>query len=75
MIINKNSLKVLLNNIKSFIRTKCSSQIDVVVRQSECINIRCYDDKCRVIDFFKYEKKGSSMLYKDNKYINRTRVK
>jgi hypothetical protein len=70
MIKNKNNIIELLAKMKSFTYFKNDAEIDVVLKESECINIRCYDDKCIVINFFDY-KKGISMLYKDRKYINR----
>ncbi|MBU3181466.1 hypothetical protein [Clostridium psychrophilum] len=69
MIKNKNNIIELLNKIKGFSYFKDNSEIDVVLKESENINIRCYDDKCISINFFNYEK-GISMLYKDRKYIN-----
>ncbi|MCB2295844.1 hypothetical protein LGK95_20475 [Clostridium algoriphilum] len=69
MIKNKNNIIELLNKIKRFSYFKNNSEIDVVLKETESINIRCYDDKCIVINFFNYDK-GISMLYKDRKYIN-----
>ena len=70
MIKNKNNIIELLDKIKSFTYFRDNSEIDVVLKESENINIRCYDKKCIVINFFNYEK-GISMLYKDRKYINK----
>ena len=69
MIKNKNNIIKLLDEIRSFTYFKNNSEIDVVLKERESINIRCYDDKCIIINFFNYEK-GISMLYKDRKYIN-----
>lgn len=69
MIKNKNNIVELLGEVKRFTYFKDNSEIDVVLKESEKINIRCYDDKCIIINFFDYEK-GISMLYKDRKYIN-----
>ncbi|MCB2306659.1 hypothetical protein LGL08_11475 [Clostridium estertheticum] len=69
MIKNKNNIVELLGKIKRFTYFKDNSEIDVVLKESEKINIRCYDDKCIIINFFDYET-GISMLYKDRKYIN-----
>ncbi|MBU3157014.1 hypothetical protein LL037_02005 [Clostridium estertheticum] len=69
MIKNKNNIVELLGEIKRFTYFKDNSEIDVVLKESEKINIRCYDDKCIIINFFDYET-GISMLYKDRKYIN-----
>ena len=49
---------------------RIDTEIDVVLKASENINIRCYDDKYIMINFFDYEE-GISMLYKDRKYINK----
>lgn len=70
MIKNKDNIIKLLSEVKSFSYFKDNSEIDVTLKESESINIRCYDDKCIIINFFDYEK-GISMLYKDRKYINR----
>ena len=70
MIKNKNNIIELLDEIKGFTYFKDNSEIDVVLKERESINIRCYDDKCIIINFFDY-KKGISMLYKDRKYINK----
>jgi hypothetical protein len=70
MIKNKNNIIELLHETKKFTYFKGNSEIDVVLKASECINIRHYDDKCIFINFFDY-KEGISMLYKDRKYINR----
>ncbi|MBU3160155.1 hypothetical protein KPL37_10370 [Clostridium frigoris] len=69
MIKNKNNIVQLLDEIRRFTYFKDNTEIDVVLKESEKINIRCYDAKCIVINFFDYEK-GISMLYKDRKYIN-----
>ncbi|MBU3215703.1 hypothetical protein LL033_11130 [Clostridium estertheticum] len=69
MIKNKNNIVELLGKIKRFTYFKDNSEIDVVLKESEKINIRCYDDKCIIINFLDYET-GISMLYKDRKYIN-----
>lgn len=69
MIKNKNNIVELLGEVKRFTYFKDNSEIDVVLKESEKINIRCYDDKCIIINFFDYET-GISMLYKDRKYIN-----
>ncbi|MBU3098163.1 MULTISPECIES: hypothetical protein [Clostridium] len=69
MIKNKNNIVELLGEVKGFTYFKDNSEIDVVLKESENINIRCYDDKCIIINFFDYET-GISMLYKDRKYIN-----
>ena len=69
MIKNKNNIIELLEENKSFSYFKNNAEIDVVLKESESINIRCYDDKCIVINFFDYEE-GISILYKDRKYIN-----
>jgi len=69
MIKNKNNIVELLGEVKRFTYFKDNSEIDVVLKESENINIRCYDDKCIIINFFDYEK-GISVLYKDRKYIN-----
>ncbi|MBX4258464.1 hypothetical protein KTC96_19370 [Clostridium estertheticum] len=69
MIKNKNNIVELLGEIKRFTYFKDNSEIDVVLKESEKINIRCYDDKCIIINFLDYET-GISMLYKDRKYIN-----
>ncbi|WP_291636690.1 hypothetical protein [Clostridium sp.] len=73
MIKNKNNIVELLDKIKSFTYFKENVEIDVVLKECEGINIRCYDDKCIVINFFDY-KKGISMLYKDRKYINKKMI-
>jgi len=73
MIKNKNNIRELLDEIKSFTYFKDNAEIDVVLKERESINIRCYDDKCININFFDY-KEGISMLYKDRKYINRRKV-
>ena len=70
MIKNKNNIIELLDENKSFTYFKDNSEIDVSLKESESINIRCYDDKCIIINFFDYEE-GISKLYKDRKYINR----
>ncbi|MCB2290330.1 hypothetical protein LGK97_11175 [Clostridium sp. CS001] len=70
MIKNKNSIIELLHESKSFTYFKGNSEINVVLKSSEGINIRYYEDKCIVINFFDY-KDGISKLYKDRKYINR----
>ncbi|MBU3128604.1 hypothetical protein LGL55_19310 [Clostridium tagluense] len=70
MIKNKNNISELLDDIKTFTYFKDNAEIDVVLKERESINIRSYDDKCIIINFFDY-KKGISMLYKDRKYINR----
>ena len=70
MIKNKNNIIELLNEVKRFTYFKGKSEINVALKESEKINIRCYDDKCIIINSFDYEK-GISMLYKDRKYINR----
>jgi hypothetical protein len=70
MIKNKDNIIKLLDENRGFSYFKNNAQIDVVLKESESINIRCYDDKCIIINFFDYEK-GISMLYKDRKYINR----
>ena len=69
MIKNKNNIIELLGEVKRFTYFKENSEIDVVLKETEKINIRCYDEKCIIINFFDYEK-GISMLYKDRKYIN-----
>ncbi|MBU3178289.1 hypothetical protein KPL47_18340 [Clostridium estertheticum] len=69
MIKNKNNIVELLGEVKRFTYFKDNSEIDVVLKESEKINIRCYDDKCIIINFLDYET-GISMLYKDRKYIN-----
>ncbi|MCB2353055.1 hypothetical protein [Clostridium estertheticum] len=69
MIKNKNNIIELLGEVKRFTYFKDNSEIDVVLKESEKINIRCYDDKCIIINFLDYET-GISMLYKDRKYIN-----
>ncbi len=69
MIRNKDNIIKLLDEIKSFSYFKDNSEIDVALKESESINIRCSNDKCIIINFFDYEK-GISMLYKDRKYIN-----
>ncbi|MFT5873713.1 MAG: hypothetical protein ACI8WT_002660 [Clostridium sp.] len=74
MIKNKNNIVELLDKIKSFTYFKDNTEIDVVLKDYEGINIRCYEDKCIVINFFDY-KKGISMLYKDRKYINKKMIK
>lgn len=73
MIKNKNSIRELLECIKRFTYFKDNAEIDVVLKESEGINIRSYDDKCIIINFFDY-KRGISTFYKDRKYINRRRV-
>jgi hypothetical protein len=70
MIKNKNNIIKLLDETKSFSYFKNNSEIDVTLKESESINIRCSDDKCIIINFFDYDK-GISMLYKDRKYINK----
>jgi len=70
MIKNKNNIRDLLDENKRFTYFKDNAEIDVVSKERECINIRYYDDKCIIINFFDY-KKGISMLYKDRKFINR----
>lgn len=70
MIKNKDSIIELLDGVKCFSYNKENAEIDVVVKESASINIRRYDDKCIIINFFDYEQ-GISMLYKDRKYINR----
>ncbi|NNU75057.1 hypothetical protein [Clostridium estertheticum] len=69
MIKNKNNIVELLGEVKRFTYFKDNSEIDVALKESEKINIRCYDDKCIIINFLDYET-GISMLYKDRKYIN-----
>ena len=69
MIKNKKNIIELLDKINSFTYFKDNAEIDVVLKESEKINIRCYDEKRIIINFFDYEK-GISMLYKDRKYIN-----
>ncbi|APC42371.1 hypothetical protein [Clostridium estertheticum] len=69
MIKNKNNIVELLGEVKRFTYFKDNSEIDVVLKESEKINIRCYDDKCIIINFLDYET-AISMLYKDRKYIN-----
>ena len=70
MIKNKNNIIELLDNIKSFTYFKEDLQIDVSLKANESINIRCYNDKYIMINFFNYEE-GISKLYKDRKYINK----
>ena len=70
MIKNKNNIIQLLDEIKRFTYYKDTAEIDAVLKERECINIRCYEDKCIIINFFNYEN-GISVLYKDRKYINR----
>jgi len=69
MIKNKNNLIELLDENKGFTYFKDNAEIDVVLKGSQSINIRCYDEKRIIINFFDYEH-GISMLYKDRKYIN-----
>ena len=70
MIKNKNNIIELLGEVKRFTYFKDKSEIDVVLKESEKISIRHYNDSCIIINFFDYEK-GISMLYKDRKYINK----
>jgi len=69
MIKNKNNIIKLLEENRGFSYFKDDMEIDVVLKESESINIRCYDNKCIIINFFNYEE-GISVLYKDRKYIN-----
>ena len=69
MIKNKNNVIELLEENKGFTYFKDNAEIDVILKEGESINIRCYDKKRIIINFFNYEK-GISMLYKDRKFIN-----
>ena len=70
MIKNKNNIIELLDEIRSFTYFKEDLEVEVILKASESINIRCYNDKYIMINFFDYEE-GISKLYKDRKYINR----
>ena len=70
MIKNKNNIIELLDEIKKFTYFKEDLEIEVTLKASESINIKYYNDKYIMINFFDYEE-GISKLYKDRKYINR----
>ena len=70
MIKNKNNIIQLLDEIKRFTYFKEDLEIEVTLKASESINIKYYNDKYIMINFFDYEE-GISKLYKDRKYINR----
>lgn len=69
MIKSKKNIRELLEEIRSFTYFKNNTEIDVILKERQSINIRYYDDKCIVINFLDY-KMEISMLYKDRKYIN-----
>ena len=70
MIKNKNNIIELLHEKRSFTYFKEDLEIEVTLKASESINIKYYNDKYIMINFFDYEE-GISKLYKDRKYINR----
>lgn len=51
MIKNKNNISELLEDVKAFTYFKDETEIDVVLKEAETINIRCYDEKCIIINF------------------------
>ncbi|MCJ7691226.1 MAG: hypothetical protein MUO60_18200 [Clostridiaceae bacterium] len=63
---NKNNTIKLLNEIKSFTFFKEATEIDMDLRERECIGIKCYGDRFVDIDFYD-NKDGITMLYKDRK--------
>ncbi|MCJ7691460.1 MAG: hypothetical protein MUO60_19425 [Clostridiaceae bacterium] len=65
MIKNKNNIIKLLNEIKSFTCSKEATQVDMDLRERECIDIKCYGDRFVDTDFDNID--GITMLYKDRK--------
>jgi len=70
MIKNKSNICELINEVKNFSYEKEAVIIDVELKTEESMHIRCYDEKCIIINYYDYEE-GISALYKDRKYINK----
>lgn len=70
MIKNKSGVIELLNDLRNFSYSKEDTIVDVELVTEEDVNIRYYEDKCIVINYYQYED-AVTTLYKDRKYINK----
>lgn len=71
MIKSKSNVVELIQEVKSFRYYKeDSTEVDVSLKEGDCISIRYDTPKCIFINLYDYDK-AISMLYKDRKYINK----
>lgn len=66
MIVGKNNIIGLLDDIRSLTYINETAAIDVGLKEGEVIGIKCYSDKWINNNFSDY-KDGISMLYKNRK--------